>query len=295
MVNLVFMFTLLAFAASAGFIGALFGLGGGIVIVPVLTVFFHLPIKEAVAVSIVGVVATSTAGGSRYVEQGITNVRLSIFLEVATTLGALTGAFLTLITPSFVLFFLLAALLFSMSILQIKTSKVESEKIREDKFMIAKEDFISKKLSLAGGYYDEAEKKTVKYGVNRSFLGFSASYFAGVVSALLGIGGGVLKVPFMNQIMNVPIKVAVATSKFMIGVTASTAALLYFFSGLVDLVTVTPVVLGITLGAITGTLAMNKIRVRKLKLAFGLLLLYFSYLMIAKGVYAALGLRLVGV
>ncbi len=161
--------------------------------------------------------------------------------------------------------------------------------------MIAKEDFISKKLSLAGGYYDEAEKKTVKYGVNRSFLGFSASYFAGVVSALLGIGGGVLKVPFMNQIMNVPIKVAVATSKFMIGVTASTAALLYFFSGLVDLVTVTPVVLGITLGAITGTLAMNKIRVRKLKLAFGLLLLYFSYLMIAKGVYAALGLRLVGV
>ncbi len=283
------------FASIAGFIGALLGIGGGTIIVPVLTVYYHVSIKEAIAVSIVSVIATSTAGGSRYVEQKITNVKLALFLESATTTGALSGAFLVIFTPQSFLFLILASIISYLFLSQIKGIGWETDKIIHDKFIRVKEDTVSKKLGLSSKYYDVAEGKEVIYRVHRSTHGFVASYFAGIISGLLGIGGGILKVSFMNQIMEIPLKVAIATSKFMIGVTASTSALLYFLSGLVNLSLAAPIALGVALGATTGTMFMNRIKVKKLKLMFSFLLLYFAYLMFAKGVYLSTGVKFPGV
>jgi uncharacterized membrane protein YfcA len=267
----------------AGFFGALLGIGGGVIIIPCLTMFFNFGIKEAIAVSIVSVVATSIAGASRYVEQRITNVRLGMFLETATTAGAVSGAFLAVKAPSSFLYILMGILLIYLSVSQLLTRKKEEEKLRNDLF-ITKEDEISRKLGLSNRYPDIAEGKEVNYTVIRTKSGLIASYLAGLISALLGVGGGIIKVPVMNQLMNVPMKAAVATSKFMIGVTASTGALLYLAYGLVNTEAVAPVAMGVMIGATAGTSVMNKMKAGFIKLIFGLILLYFAYNMIIKGV-----------
>ncbi|RSN71405.1 MAG: sulfite exporter TauE/SafE family protein [Thermoproteota archaeon] len=267
----------------AGFFGALLGIGGGVIIIPCLTMFFNFGIKEAIAVSIVSVVATSIAGASRYVEQRITNVRLGMFLETATTAGAVSGAFLAVKAPSSFLYILMGILLIYLSVSQLLTRKKEEEKLRNDLF-ITKEDEISRKLGLSNKYPDIAEGKEVNYTVIRTKSGLIASYLAGLISAMLGIGGGIIKVPVMNQLMNVPMKAAVATSKFMIGVTASTGALLYLAYGLVNTEAVAPVAMGVMIGATAGTSVMNKMKAGFIKLIFGLILLYFAYNMIIKGV-----------
>jgi len=269
--------------AIAGFIGALLGIGGGVIIIPCLTMFFGFDIKEAIAVSIVSVVATSTAGASRYVEQRITNVRLGMFLETATTAGAVSGALLAVKTPSSFLYILMGLLLIYLSASQIITRKSEEKKLRNDLFK-AEEGRTSRRLKLSASYPDAAEGKEVSYTVTRTGPGLIASYLAGVISAMLGVGGGIIKVPIMNQLMNVPIKAAVATSKFMIGVTASTGALLYLAYGLVKMEAVAPVAIGTMLGATAGTSVMNRVKAGFLKLIFGILLLYFAYNMIMKGV-----------
>ena len=267
----------------AGFFGALLGIGGGVIIIPCLTMFFNFGIKEAIAVSIVSVVATSIAGASRYVEQRITNVRLGMFLETATTAGAVSGAFLAVKAPSSFLYILMGILLIYLSVSQLLTRKKEEEKLRNDLF-ITKEDEISRKLGLSNRYPDIAEGKEVNYTVIRTKSGLIASYLAGLISAMLGVGGGIIKVPVMNQLMNVPMKAAVATSKFMIGVTASTGALLYLAYGLVNTEAVAPVAMGVMIGATAGTSVMNKMKAGFIKLIFGLILLYFAYNMIIKGV-----------
>lgn len=267
----------------AGFFGALLGIGGGVIIIPCLTMFFNFGIKEAIAVSIVSVVATSIAGASRYVEQRITNVRLGMFLETATTAGAVSGAFLAVKAPSSLLYILMGILLIYLSVSQLLTRKKEEEKLRNDLF-ITKEDEISRKLGLSNKYPDIAEGKEVNYTVIRTKSGLIASYLAGLISAMLGVGGGIIKVPVMNQLMNVPMKAAVATSKFMIGVTASTGALLYLAYGLVNTEAVAPVAMGVMIGATAGTSVMNKMKAGFIKLIFGLILLYFAYNMIIKGV-----------
>lgn len=268
----------------AGFVGALFGIGGGVIIVPTLTAFLGLGIKDAIATSIVGVVATSIAGASRYVKQGIANVKLAIFLEMSATIGAMTGAMLGIVSPSSILFLVLAGLLLFMAGNQFKTFKKEEKRIRSGDFSRVEGDKLSQKLGLSGTYHDLADGVDVGYRPNRSKLGLAMSYVAGLFSGLLGIGGGVLKVPIMNQFMNVPMKVSIGTSKFMIGITASTAALVYFSFGLVKPGFVSPVVLGVTLGATLGAMIMNRIRAGYLKLAFASLLVYFSYLMAEKGI-----------
>jgi Predicted permeases len=174
-------------------------------------------------------------------------------------------------------------LLIYLSVSQLLTRKKEEEKLRNDLF-ITKEDEISRKLGLSNKYPDIAEGKEVNYTVIRTKSGLIASYLAGLISAMLGIGGGIIKVPVMNQLMNVPMKAAVATSKFMIGVTASTGALLYLAYGLVNTEAVAPVAMGVMIGATAGTSVMNKMKAGFIKLIFGLILLYFAYNMIIKGV-----------
>ncbi len=267
----------------AGFLGALLGIGGGVIIIPCLVMFFGFSIKEAIAVSIVSVIATSIAGASRYVDQRMTNVRLGMFLETATTAGAVSGALLTIKVSSSLLYLMMGLLLIYLSISQILTRRREEEKLREDLF-IREEDEIARKMGLSNSYPDIAEGKEVKYTVIRTKSGLIASYLAGLISAMLGVGGGIIKVPIMNQLMNVPIKAAVATSKFMIGVTASTGALLYLAYGLVNEEAVAPVAIGVMIGATAGTYVLNKMKTSSIKLAFGLLLLYFAYNMILRGI-----------
>src|SRR2546427_4068603 len=239
-------------AILAGSVGALFGIGGGVIIVPFLTTLLGLPIHEAIAVSIVAVVATSNAGGSGYVEQKITNIRLAMFLEMSTTIGALIGGVIALLLNSWILFFFFGALLLYVAFTTFRSRK------RDTTQLSGEQDRVASYLGLGGSYYDAAEKRDVEYKVTGTSKGSLISAFAGVTSGLLGIGGGVIKVGAMNSFMRVPLKAAVATSKFELGVTAATSALLYFVSGVVNLYLVAPVALGTTLGATFGSRIMNK-------------------------------------
>ncbi|MGH9484263.1 MAG: sulfite exporter TauE/SafE family protein [Terriglobales bacterium] len=274
-------------AVCAGFLGALLGVGGGIFIVPALVLGFHLPIKIAVAASLVSVIATSNAGGSGYVEQHITNVRLGMFLEVATTIGALSGSVLALYLREWVMLLLFALLLAYMAWVAFVTRKQDDQRIAAGTFATAKPDQWSRRLELSGRYHDQALDRQVTYIVNGCGTGVSISYLAGVASGLLGIGGGVLKVSAMNRYMNVPMKAAVGTSKMMIGVTAAVGSILFYLAGLIHFYVVAPVALGTTTGATLGTLVMNRLRSVVLKRIFTILMVYLAYGMLVK----ALALR----
>lgn len=279
MVAITVTIILVSFLAAllAGSVGALFGIGGGVIIVPFLTSVLGLPIHEAIAVSIVAVVATSNAGGSGYVEQKITNIRLAMFLEISTTMGALVGGVVALLLNSWILFFFFGGLLLYVAFTTFRSRKRDTTPISRE------QDRVARYLGLEGSYFDAVEKRDIEYKVTGTSKGSLVSAFAGVTSGLLGIGGGVIKVGAMNSFMRVPLKAAVATSKFELGVTAATSALLYFVSGVVNLYLVAPVALGTTLGATFGTRIMNKIPASTLKIAFVLLLLYSAYTMFLQG------------
>jgi len=278
-------FVLLLFGAScvAGLFGALLGVGGGIFIVPAMVLGFHLPMKVAVAASIVSVIATSNAGGSSYVDQRITNLKLGMFLEVFTTLGALSGSILALYLNEGVMALIFAALLAYMSYAAFSTRNLDDQRIAKGLFANAKPDRLTRYLSLSGTYHDLAANRDVPYVANGSPIGASISYLAGIASGLLGVGGGVLKVSAMNRYMNVPMKVAVGTSKLMIGVTAAVGSILFFMAGLIHFVVVGPVALGTTLGATGGTMLMNRLHSVHLKWLFAVLMIYLAYAMLARG------------
>ncbi|HXR97694.1 MAG TPA: sulfite exporter TauE/SafE family protein [Terriglobales bacterium] len=269
-------------ACVAGFLGALLGVGGGIFIVPTLVLLFHLPVKIAVAASLVSVIATSNAGGSSYVEQHITNLRLGMFLEVGTTIGALSGSVLALYLKEWVMLILFTALMLYMAISAYVSRHADDRRIAAGGFTEVANDTWSRRLELAGSYHDQALARTVEYNVTGSSVGMAISYLAGMASGLLGVGGGVLKVSAMNRYMNVPMKAAVGTSKMMIGVTAAVGSILFYMAGLIHFHVVAPVALGTTAGASVGTLVMNRLKSVVLKRIFAALMLYLAYGMLAK-------------
>ncbi len=278
-------FVLWLFGAScvAGFFGALLGVGGGIFIVPAMVLGFHLPMKIAVAASIVSVIATSNAGGSSYVDQRITNLKLAMFLEVFTTIGALSGSVLALFLHEGTMSLIFAALLGYMAFASFSTRNLDGQRIAAGTFATAQPDRLTRFLGLRGTYHDLAADKNVQYVVNGSLIGAGISFLAGIASGLLGVGGGVLKVSGMNRYMNVPMKVAVGTSKLMIGVTAAVGSILFFLAGFIHFVVVGPVALGTTLGATGGTLVMNRLHSVWLKWLFTVLMIYLAYGMFARG------------
>lgn len=280
--TLSFVVWLLVAATVAGFFGALLGVGGGIFIVPVMVLMFHLPMKIAVAASLVSVIATSNAGGSSYVDQHITNLRLGMFLEVATTLGALSGSVLALYLKDWLMLLIFAGMLAYMGYAAFTTRNLDDERIAAGDFGRAKQDRLSAYLDLRGSYHDEAANQTVDYVVTGAPAGTGIAYLAGLSSGLLGIGGGVLKVSAMNAYMNVPMKVAVGTSKLMIGVTAAVGSILFFMAGLIHFYVVAPVALGTTFGATVGTMVMNRLHSASLKWLFAALIVYLAYGMLAK-------------
>ena len=287
-----FVLVLFATAVVAGFLGALLGVGGGIFIVPALVLGFHLPVKAAVAASLVSVIATSNAGGSNYVEQHITNLRLGMFLEVATTLGALSGSVLALYINSWLLLLIFALMLLYLAVAAFFSRHLDDERIAQGGFAQGAPDRISRALALNGRYHDEALDREVNYVVRGSGGGMVVSYLAGISSGLLGIGGGAIKVSAMNRFMNVPMKASVGTSKMMIGITAAVGSILFYVAGLIHYFIVAPVALGTTAGATAGTLVMNHLRSSALKWLFTVLMLYLAYGLIARAMALGWGVHL---
>ncbi len=288
-------------AILAGFLGALLGIGGGVIIVTALSLYFHLPIHVAIAASLVSVIATSIAGALRYVKQRISDVKLGMFLEMATTSGALAGAFIGVLLSAYVLSLIFGAfLLYEAGHSLLSRNKKEGDgglsKVKaDDPDGFAGDAIASDRLLKRGVYYDKALGTEISYTPVRPVSGALVVSLAGLAAGLLGIGGGVINVAAMNSIMKVPVKVSIATSQFMIAVTAATGAIVYFIAGGIDVYVVAPAALGTVLGSTVGSLLMNKVPTKVLKTVFQVLLLYLGYQMIAKGILMGFGIRFPGI
>lgn len=246
---------LLLFVASmgAGMLGALVGLGGGVLIVPLLTIGFGIDFRLAIGASIVCVIATSSGAGSALLRDRMTNFRIGTFLEVATTTGAIAGALVAPHLPVNVLSILFGVILFASVIPTLK-------KLGEEHAMPVVSDAWGTKLKLGGVYPDRSLGRDVSYQVTGSPLGLGMMFIAGMVSGLLGIGSGALKVLAMDTAMRLPIKVSTATSNYMIGVTAAASAGIYFWRGDVLPLVAAPVALGILTGALVGAHFLTRFR-----------------------------------
>lgn len=265
-----------AFSILAGFIGSLLGLGGGIIIIPALTLFLEVPIHEAIGASIVSVIATSSGAAIAYVRDKITNIRIGMFLETATTLGAITGAFIAGLVEPKVLYIIFA-------LLMLYSASAMFKKRHSELPMDVVEHPIATRLKLSSEYYDKALDETVAYKVTGVYPGYAVMYAAGVISGLLGIGSGVFKVLGMDVFMKLPMKVSTATSNFMIGVTAAASAGVYFSRGDINPLVAGPVALGVLLGAQAGTKVMERLNNKTLRLIFIPILLYVALQMLWKG------------
>lgn len=264
----------------AGGVGALMGVGGGIIVVPALVLFFGLDIKIAVASSLVAVVASSTAASSVYVGKGLANMRLGMLLEVATTIGGIAGGTVAvmvapdLISAVFsVVMLLIAVLVFKSRDRHAQTQNEKPESKAQLECTTQPELSEEDPRTLAGAYYDQHSKSMVHYHVRHTFFGGVISFFAGLISGLLGVGGGFIKVPAMNLVMGVPIKVSTATSNLMIGVTAVASLFVYFTRGMVYPAVAAPVAIGVVGGALLGSRWAQKISPGVLKKIFAVLLM----------------------
>lgn len=263
-------------AVVAGFLGALLGLGGGIIVTPALTLLFGIDIKYAIGASLISVIATSSGSAIAYLKDRLTNIRIGMFLEIGTTLGAITGAFLSaLINPKY--------LFIIFGLLMLYSAAMMLRKLGNDLPKDVETHPMAQKLRLNSAYYDKSQGETVSYKVDGVFGGLSVMYIAGVLSGLLGIGSGTFKVMGMDLFMKLPLKVSSATSNFMIGVTAAASAGVYFFRGDIDPKIAAPVALGVLLGATLGTRVMQRLKNRVIRLIFVPVLVFVSIQMIVKG------------
>jgi uncharacterized protein len=254
-------FTAVACAGSclAGFLGALTGMGGGIIVTPLLTLALGVNIRYAIGATLVSVIATSSGAAAAYVKEGISNIRIGMFLEIATTLGALAGVKLALHLHSTTL-----AIIFGFVLLY---SAFESFRTRREVPPDKPPDRIASFLRMDSSYPSLRGLKT--YRVRAVPAGFGVMFGAGMVSGLLGIGSGALKVIAMDQVMGIPFKVSTTTSNFMIGVTAAASAGIYLKRGYVDPAIAMPVMTGVLLGAFLGARVLPRTKSRVLELLFG--------------------------
>jgi uncharacterized membrane protein YfcA len=271
-----FEFTPIVFGAAlvAGFVGSLTGLGGGVIVTPALTLFLGVDLRYAIGASLVSVVATSSGAAAAYVRDGLSNVRIGMFLEIATTLGALLGAYLSTVIPTKDL-----AILFGLILLQ---SAWQTSRKHNDSRTIGPADPLADSLKLNGSF--TLAGKVESYRVHRVKTGFGLMLGAGTISGLLGIGSGSLKVIAMDQAMQIPFKVSTATSTFMIGVTAAASASIYLSRGYVDPVIAMPVMLGVLIGSLTGARLLPVLPVLTLRRLFAIVVGAIAIEMIISGI-----------
>jgi uncharacterized protein len=268
-------FSILAFVGSffAGFLGSLTGLGGGVIVVPMLTILFGVDIHYAAGASLIAVIGTSSGAASAYVKEGYSNIRIGMFLEVATTIGAIIGASLAGIISANVIYIIFAFILLY--------SAGSSFFMKEEDGSLTAEDKFARLFKLHGNY--PTLNGLTEYKVQKVPLGFGVCSFAGIISGLLGIGGGVIKVLAMDRIMKIPFKVSATTSNFMIGVTAVASAGIYFKNGYIHSSLVMPVMLGVLFGAFLGSKIMKFTSSKILKIVFGIILIVMAFEMFRNG------------
>jgi uncharacterized membrane protein YfcA len=271
-------FTALIFGISlvAGFLGSLLGLGGGIIVVPALTLFLGIDIRLAIGASIISVIATSSGAAAAYLRERMANIRIAMFLELGTTLGAITGAYVAAYLHTRWLFILFGILLGYSALAMLRNR-------RDTDATPVTSSALATRLRLHSSYYDEATDRDISYVVTKPGLGLGLMYIAGAASGLLGIGSGALKVPAMDLAMHLPMKVSTATSNFMIGVTAAASAGLYFTRGQIDPFLAAPVATGVLLGASVGSRLLGRIGSDSIRRVFILVLLFVSAEMLVKG------------
>jgi len=260
---------------TAGLLGALTGLGGGVVLVPLLTIFFKVDLRYAIGASLVSVIATSSGAAAAYVKEGFSNIRIGMFLEIATTLGALCGAFLATVVPTRVL-----AIIFGLVLLY---SAYLSRKPRTRWERNLPPDPLATRLKLNGSFPSE-EGGSRQYNVQNCPTGFSIMFGAGALSGLLGIGSGAVKVLAMDQAMKLPFKVSTTTSNFMIGVTAAASAGIYLNRGYIDPGLAMPVMLGVLYGSLLGARILIRTDTKVLRLLFSLVIVALGVQMIYAGI-----------
>jgi len=273
-------FTIVVGIASmlAGLLGSLTGLGGGIVIVPLLTLGFGVDLRYAIGAALVSVIATSSGAAIAYVKEGYTNIRIGMFLEVATTIGAVIGAAIATIAPTHVIAVLFGGVMLG--------SQYFSHRAHADQSLEQPENPLATRLKLNGSYPTTEGKQF--YHPQNVPGGFSLMVVAGLVSGLLGIGSGALKVLAMDQMMKLPFKVSTTTSNFMIGVTAAASAGVYFSRGYVDPGVCMPVLLGVLVGAWAGAKVLTRAKTTILRFIFNVVILAIGLEMIYKGVTGGL-------
>ncbi|HUJ14496.1 MAG TPA: sulfite exporter TauE/SafE family protein [Thermoanaerobaculia bacterium] len=276
MTPLLFVITVGVISIAAGFLGSLLGLGGGMIVVPALTLLLHVDIRLAIGASIVSVIATSSGAAAAYVRDRLANIRVAMFLELGTTLGAITGAFLAGVIHPRYLYILFGVILGYSAIAMLRGRKRGEEAVVPGTW--------TRVLRLKSSYFDDAAGEEIEYQPVRARVGLALMYIAGTVSGLLGIGSGALKVPAMDLAMELPIKVSTATSNFMIGVTAAASAGVYFSRGQIDPFIAAPVAVGVLAGAFAGSHTLGRIGSRSVRMVFVIVLVLIALEMLVRGI-----------
>ena len=262
-------------ALSAGLMGSLTGLGGGVIIIPLLTLGFGIPMHYAIGASLISVIGTSSGSAVAYVKQGFTNMRIGMFLEIATTMGAIVGAIVSGYLNPNTIGIIFASILILTVLLGLKGKPDHAEPVIEGS--------LEQKLKLYGSFA-EKEGEVKKYSARNAISGFFMMIFAGAMSGLLGIGSGALKVLAMDNMMRLPFKVSTTTSNFMIGVTAVAGALIYFQRGEILPYIVAPVLIGVVFGSYIGSKTLMISKTKKLKIFFAIVVTILSIYMMYNGV-----------
>ncbi len=275
MTALTFSLVVGAISALAGFLGALTGLGGGVVIVPVLTLALGVDLKYAIGASLVSVIATSSGAAAAYVKEGYSNIRIGMLLEIATTIGAVLGAYLAAFTSTHII-----AIIFGLVLIQSAYQSLASSQSEADNLVSS--DRLARLLRLGSNYPVRGTRQ--EYGVQHVPTGFGLMFGAGALSGLLGIGSGAVKVIAMDRAMKIPFKVSTTTSNFMIGVTAAASAGVYLSRGYIDPRVAMPVMLGVLAGAYLGTKVLVHAPVRTLRIVFGVVIAALAIEMIVNGI-----------
>ena len=278
----------------AGFLGSIVGIGGGIMIVPVLSLLLKIPIQNAIGTSLIAVMATSISASGLFFRKNLTNLRIGMILVIFTTAGAITGSILIVFVETSILFGLFGLLtMVSAYFSYRKNIKQQNDgadiilkncdSLRADAKSSPEEAFKkTEKINDTDIYYDTASKQTITYKIKNYPVGFTTSFFAGIMSGLLGIGGGFINVSTMNILMNMPLKTATATSTFMIGITAAASSIIYFIKGLIAPDITAAIIVGVLLGGTAGSFLACYLKNKYIVIILITILIVFGINMILK-------------
>jgi len=264
--DIVLIAGLILLSMAAGLIGSLFGLGGGIIVVPVLTILYDMDAKAAMAVSLVAIAAISATSASTLIKNRTANIRIGMRLEVAAAAGAVVGAVIALHVESWILVLCFASvLIYSAAYMFLRPERiVPPDQCTEDGFV----------------YHDPTSGEDVEYEVKNIRTGMIGFAAAGITSAMSGVGGGSIKIPVMNVHMHIPMKVATATSSYVIGITALSGAAVYLLSGVIDIQTAAFVVVGAFVGSVIGVRLLPYINASSLRRYFSVVLIFLASVML---------------